>query len=108
MKTYKTLIAIMCLVILTGCQAMMYGTVDNFAIRQIKPGMTKTEVIALIGEPNSIGLDSDKGEEILVYKRMRNAFSFFLHNYAVVLRNGKVVRYGEQINVSYRRLNALA
>ena len=103
MKTYKALLAIICIIILTGCQAMMYGTVDNFAIQEIKPGMTKSEVVALIGEPDSTGFDNDKNEEILVYKRMRSTVSFFLHNYAVVLRAGKVVRYGEQITVSYHR-----
>lgn len=108
MKTIKVMLAIFCVFILTGCQAMMYGTLDNFAIDKIKPGMTKSEVIAIIGAPDSVGLDSDKGEEILVYKRMRQPISFWLHTYTVVLRNDKVIRYGEQIKVSTFRLNATA
>lgn len=108
MKSLKTMLAILCVFVLTGCQAMMYGTIDNFEINKIKPGMTKSEVIAIIGTPDSVGIDSEKGEEILVYKRMRQAISFWLHTYAVVLRNGKVIRYGEQIQVSQHRGDAIA
>lgn len=79
---------------LTGCQAMIYGTASDFDKLQI--GMTKADVIATIGSPISMEADADKAEETLVYKRMKHAISEWPRTYAIVLRNGKVVRYGEQ------------
>ena len=58
--------------------------------------MTKADVIKEIGNPVSIAADADKGEEYLVYKRMKHAVSEWPRTYMVTLRDGKVVKYGEQ------------
>ena len=82
------------LVALTGCQAAIYGTAADF--EKISLGMTKAEVIRILGSPVSVSADADKGEEQLIYKRMKHAISAWPRTYSVVLRDGKVVRYGEQ------------
>lgn len=94
MQTSKKLLVAFLVVFLAGCQAMIYGTASDFEKLQL--GMTKPEVIAAIGTPVSVEADADKGEEVMVYKRMKHAISEWSRTYAVVLRNGKVVRYGEQ------------
>jgi len=79
---------------LCGCQAMIYGTAGDFDKLQI--GMSKDQVIAAVGSPISVEADADKAEETLIYKRMKHVISEWPRTYAIVLRNGKVVRYGEQ------------
>jgi hypothetical protein len=89
----KTLIATVVL-FLTGCQAVVYGTATDF--EKISIGMTKSQVIERLGSPVSIGADGEKGEEYLVYKRMKHAISEWPRTYQVTLRNGIVYKYGEQ------------
>ena len=79
---------------LGGCQAAIYGTAADF--EKISLGMTKAEVIQILGSPVSVSADADKGEEQLIYKRMKHAISAWPRTYAVTLREGKVVKYGEQ------------
>ena len=79
---------------LVSCQAAIYGTADDFA--NVSLGMSKQEVIAVLGNPVSVGADADSGEEQLIYKRMKHAISAWARTYEVVLRDGKVVRFGEQ------------
>ncbi len=94
MRISKKLLLAFFVVFLAGCQAIIYGTASDF--EKVQLGMTKSEVIVAIGSPVSIEADADKGEEVMVYKRMKHAISEWARTYAVVLRNGKVVRYGEQ------------
>ena len=94
MQISKKLLVAFFVVFLAGCQAIIYGTASDF--EKVQLGMTKAEVIAAIGSPVSVEADADKGEEVMVYKRMKHAISEWARTYAVVLRNGKVVRYGEQ------------
>lgn len=79
---------------LSGCQAMVYGTSTDF--EKISIGMNKSEVIAALGKPVAVGADADKQEETLSYKRMRHAISAWPKLYEVVLRSGKVIRFGEK------------
>ena len=79
---------------LTGCQAMVYGTASDF--EKISLGMTRAQVIEALGSPVSVSADGDKGEEHLIYKRMKHAISEWPRTYSVTLRDGKVVKYGEQ------------
>jgi hypothetical protein len=78
---------------LSGCQ-VIYGMSSDFA--KLSLGMTKTQVIDVLGRPAAFGADADKREESLIYKRMKHFFSELPRTYEVVLRDGKVVRYGEQ------------
>lgn len=86
-----TLIAAM---LLTGCQAVVYGTASDFD--KVAIGMTKQQVIQALGSPVSVSADGDKTEEYLIYKRMKHAVSAWPRTYSVTLRGGKVVKYGEQ------------
>lgn len=95
-------IAILTLFILTGCQAIVYGTASDF--EKISLGMTKNQVIQILGSPVSISADGDKREEYLIYKRMKHAISEWPRTYTVTLRDGKVVKYGEQYEE--RNINA--
>jgi hypothetical protein len=78
---------------LSGCQ-VIYGMSSDFA--KLSLGMTKAQVIEAIGSPAAFGADADKREESLIYKRMKHFFSEQPRTYEVVLRDGKVIRYGEQ------------
>ena len=90
MRKYIVLISFL----LVGCQAAIYGTADDF--EKISIGMTKTQVIAVLGSPVSVAADGDKNEEYLIFKRMKHAISQWPRTYSVTLRSGKVVKYGEQ------------
>ncbi len=79
---------------LSGCQAMVYGTATDF--EKLSLGMDKAQVIQALGSPVSVAADGDKGEEYLVYKRMKHAISEWPRTYLVTLKGGMVVRYGEQ------------
>lgn len=91
---FKKLAAAGLLFSLTGCQAMVYGTASDF--EKVSLGMTKEQVIQTLGRPVSVSADGDKGEEYLIYKRMKHAISEWPRTYSVTLRDGKVVKYGEQ------------
>jgi len=81
-------------VFLIGCQAMVYGTAADF--EKVSLGITKEQVIQILGSPVSVSADGDKGEEYLIYKRMKHPISEWPRSYSVTLRGGKVVKYGEQ------------
>ncbi|MFZ3135922.1 MAG: outer membrane protein assembly factor BamE [Thermodesulfovibrionales bacterium] len=81
-------------IFLSGCQAMIYGTASEF--NKLSLGMTKQEVIQALGEPVSVSMDGDKGEEYLIYKKMKHSISEWPRTYQVTLRDGKVVKWSEQ------------
>ena len=93
MKIARKLIALF-IVLLAGCQALVYGTASDF--EKLSLGMSKAQVIQVLGSPVSVSADGDKGEEYLIYKRMKHAISEWPRTYSVTLRDGKVVKYGEQ------------
>lgn len=80
--------------LLTGCQAMVYGTASDF--NDIQLGMPKQQVIAKLGKPVSTSADGSPGEETLIYKRMKHAISEWPRTYQVTLKAGIVVKFGEQ------------
>jgi outer membrane protein assembly factor BamE (lipoprotein component of BamABCDE complex) len=90
----KLLLLISCSTLLIGCQAVIYGTAADMS--SISIGMTKVQVIQILGQPVSVGADSDKEEEYLIYKRMKHAISAWPRTYNITLRKGLVVKYGEQ------------
>jgi len=81
---------------MTGCQAAIYGTASQF--NKLELGMTKPEVIEILGNPVSRSVDGDTAEEYLIYKKMKHAISAWARTYKVTLREGKVVKWGEQYN----------
>ncbi|GDY01101.1 hypothetical protein LBMAG49_04300 [Planctomycetota bacterium] len=87
-------LAAIAVLLLSGCQALIYGTASDFD--KLSLGMTKAQVIQTLGAPVSVSADGDKGEEYLIYKRMKHAISAWPRTYSVTIRSGKVVKYGEQ------------
>lgn len=87
-------LAVVSLISLTGCQAIVYGTASDF--EKLSLGMSKAQVTQTLGSPVSVSADGDKGEEELIFKRMKHAISAWPRTYSVTLRDGKVVKYGEQ------------
>ena len=68
-------------------------------MNQIRPGMTRAEVIQALGNPVSTGMN--EGSEVLYYKMAENV-SDYSHSfwggqpYYVKLKDGKVESYGRQ------------
>lgn len=83
---------------LSACQAMVYGTASGFDKLQI--GMTKDQVIDAVGEPVATEAEGDRHEEYLIYKKMKHAVSAWPRTYKVTLRDGHVVKWGEQYQES--------
>lgn len=97
MKIAKRLLAIIFLFILAGCQTKSN---DSFAWYNLKSGMTKNQVIATLGQPDSVKINEDKSEEILVYKRRESTFSALLplaHRYEVFMYNDKYFRFTNEV-----------
>lgn len=93
MKKSVAAVAVLVAAMLSGCQ-LIYGSASDFA--NISLGMTKDQVVEVLGEPVAVSADADKEEESLIYKRMKHFFSEYPRTFEVVFRDGKVVRYGEQ------------
>jgi len=74
----KSKVALIGMLLLAGC-----ASDKKFA--QIQPGMTRQQVVAILGQPNGYKLQSDG--EILRYSD---------DNRYIKLRNGRVVEYGEE------------
>lgn len=79
------------LIFIIGCAA------SAKSLNQLNIGMTKAEVIELMGEPNYTS--SVRDVEILAYKL--KAGSFYTDTYHVKLINGKVVKFGQQGYIGY-------
>ncbi len=80
-------------IVLCGCQAMMYGTGKD--INKVQIGMTTAEVIALLGEPSSVGVDSISKTEKLFYRKMGKVTDWEPLSYEIVIKDGKVIKFGE-------------
>lgn len=94
MKKLASRIWISSICLLVGCQAAVYGTASDF--EGLSLGMSKQQVMQILGRPASIAMDGDKEEEYLIYKRMKHAISEWPRTYQVTIRHGKVVKWGEQ------------
>ena len=82
----KVILASAALLAISGC-------VTGNKMTQVSSGMTKDEVIKLLGNPD--GFDSEGGYETLTYSnRLMSGWSWDRGDYVVVLQDGKVVRYG--------------
>lgn len=88
--------SILCALTLTlvGCQALAYGTAADF--NNVHLGMTREEVVSKLGQPLSTEANSERHEQRLVYKRMASVTSWGPSYYSVLIRNGKVVEFGER------------
>jgi hypothetical protein len=86
MMAKSVLVACVISVLLLGC-AGSAKRINNLAV-----GMTKAEVIEVMGEPDYTG--GKKGVEILSYKL--SSGGFYCDTYFVLIKEGVVDRYGRQ------------
>lgn len=85
MKLCRIIAIFIAIVFVFGCAT------PSKKLNQINLGMTKKEVIEIVGEPNSTS--ATKNVEILKYRLATGGF--FTTEYAVRLQDGKVDAYGE-------------
>jgi hypothetical protein len=88
------IIILAALAVLSGCQAMMYGTAAD--LNKLSLGMSKAKVIEAIGQPSTMAADAQKRQEMLTYRRMTSVTGWYPGNYDVLLVDGKVVKFGER------------
>src|SRR5688572_24488598 len=79
------------LLLLSGCQAMMYGLASD--LNAVHVGMTKQEVIAAVGTPDTATAYSSR-EEVLKFRRMRQVLGWTTTLYFVRLLDGKAESWG--------------
>lgn len=82
-------------------------------MNRLSLGMSKGEVIKLLGEPTSA--KAVEGEEILEYRFYTEYWRYDLDSYWVILENSKVIKYGkagdwgtvlpETYRIEYKDLN---
>ena len=76
----------MALTLLSGC-------ITGDAIRSVQPGMSRAQVIQVLGQPT--GYQSSGGYEALHYgNQLTSGWSWDRADYFVILREGRVVEYG--------------
>ena len=72
----------------------MYGTAED--MNRIRIGMSRAEVVTALGQPMTTGADATIGEERLTYKRMAYTLGWSPTLYDIVLKEGRVIRFGAQ------------
>jgi hypothetical protein len=84
---FRAILVTLALLFLASCATSAKRVAD------INAGMTKAEVVRILGTPDGSGLDGDK--EYLNYRLMENIWTDWVPtSYTVVLQNGQVVSYG--------------
>jgi len=72
---------------------LLAGCVTGQSVRQLAPGMSRAEVIEIMGAPD--GVQANGEVEILKYaNRLMSGFSWDTTDYFVTLREGRVAEYG--------------
>lgn len=85
--------AIFSVLLLSGCQAMIYGTASS--LDRIEVGMTKDQVISALGSPSYVLSGNAPNEVRMQYNRMAAITSWSPDTYEVVLRDGRVSKFGK-------------
>ena len=72
---------------------LLTACITGDAVRQIEPGMSRGQVIGILGSPD--GFQSAGDYEALKYaNRLMSGWSWDRTDYQVILREGRVVAYG--------------
>lgn len=72
----------------------MYGKSSDFD--RLEVGMDKNEMVRAIGQPIQKFVDGEKNEVQYVYQKMENTLDYHPRRYTVTLRDGKIVKWGQQ------------
>jgi outer membrane protein assembly factor BamE (lipoprotein component of BamABCDE complex) len=86
---HLSILTLMLALLLCGCQTT--GHIDRGALSRVNLGMTKQEVIASLGTPESVS--AERGTETLTYVEQRPWFKSV--KVQIKFSNGKVTAYGE-------------
>ncbi len=81
--------------LLSGCMAMVHGTSDQMS--NISIGMSKAEVIKVLGPPKSVA--ADQGVEYLQYRWVRTVIATDANwpdDYFVAIKGGRVSSFGRK------------
>jgi hypothetical protein len=96
MKTTSITLALLVCVVLGGCAT-------GEKVSSLHPGMTKEQVIHVLGRPDSY--DNGEGYEIFAYnQRMMSGWSWDRADYVFRFKDDALVSYGPQ-NVSHREVH---
>ena len=87
-------IALVIFFLLSGCQAVLYGTADD--LNSIRLGMSRDEVIKVMGPPATTSANNELREVRLTYSRMARVTGWSPTLYDIVLKDGVVVEFGAQ------------
>jgi hypothetical protein len=84
------------LLLTVGCSAVMNGNHSDF--NKLEIGMSKQEVIAAMGDPDTTEADASRSEERLFYSRVNHSSGWFPapSTYIVTLQNDRVIKWGEK------------
>lgn len=74
----------------------MNGTHADF--NKLEIGMSKKEVLATMGDPDTTEADASRSEERLYYSRVNHSGGWFPSpsTYIVTLQNDRVIKWGEK------------
>lgn len=71
----------------------LFGCVTGEKMSRLHPGMTKSEVVSVLGKPD--GYNQIEGHEIYRYSnRLSSGWAWDRADYNVVFKNDRVVEYG--------------
>lgn len=80
----RTFVLLLCL--------WLYGCATAYKINSVSLGMSKEDVIKLMGKP--VSTSATEGTEYLNYKLAETVYDDFYTPYYVCIRDGKVISYG--------------
>lgn len=81
------------LVLVLTLSAALFGCVIGERMQNVREGMSKDEVIGLLGNPDGFQRSGDY-EALRYTNRLISGWSWDRADYNVILRNGRVVEYG--------------
>lgn len=100
-------VVVMALTLMSGCQMLHKGQTSaaqagpvthafarSSELSRLTLGMSREDTLQQLGRPAEVSADADSDEEHLLYRMRRHALCLWRSEFDVVLRHGKLVRYG--------------
>ncbi|HFV9214620.1 TPA: outer membrane protein assembly factor BamE [Enterobacter roggenkampii] len=80
-------------VLIVGLFVLLAGCTTGEKIHNVQVGMTKAQVIAMLGQPDGDAVNGNK-EQIQYSNRLASGWGWDKGDYYVTFEDGKVVQYG--------------
>lgn len=80
-------------VLIAGLIVLIAGCTTGEKIHNVQVGMTKAQVIAMLGQPDGDAVNGNK-EQIQYSNRLASGWGWDKGDYYVTFEDGKVVQYG--------------